>query len=456
MQRNNLRKQCFLLLFCLLGCFRSEAQPVFITQLHKFNGVYTAVRSFVAGPADGALYGTVFTNTSTSGIIFTINRDGSGYVPIHVIANRITQEFQADLPEASVIEAGNGELYGVSAAGGANNAGILFTLHPNGSGYRILHDFSSSESLPASLIQGGDGALYGMGTTIFKINLDGSGYATLHAFSDELTSLHGLGQMVQGSDGGLYGAAYGTFMGNTGTNGESGMVFRINTNGTGFTVLHIFGTAGDGKNPIGGLMEASNGTLYGTTAAGGTSDHGTIFKINPDGGGYSILHNLAGPPTDGDGPAGTLAEGLGGALFGTTFAGGSKDNGTIFKIGADGGGYTTVFNFTNGTPSGAGPFTGLIRGRSQNDIGVFYGSTAVDAGIFAMLINPPLQITPVTGPPPTNQTVIFWPEWAINYKLQSTTNVASSNWVNVTSGVPVTGVQVTSTNPAVFYRLVSP
>lgn len=445
---------------CLFWSATSHAQPVIVTPVIPTSPISKSIflRALVSGRMDDAFYGTIFPENTSTGMVFTVNKDGSGYNVLHIFTagERLSDNFSIGSPEAIVFPAGDGALYGTTPIGGSNGSGTIFTLHVNGSGYRILHDFSVTDSGPGTLIQGNDGALYGAGATIFRMNTDGGGYTVLHSFVNEDGSAP-LGRLLQGNDGALYGTTY-----SKGTTNDVGTVFKINTNGTGFKVLHTFSDPGDGLNPVSGVIQGSDGALYGTTTIGGTANKGIVFKINTDGGGYAILHSFAGPPADGSGSLGELVQGLGGVLYGTTFAGGNKDNGTIFKIGLDGNGYNSLYSFTNSSPTAGKAVVGLIPGQTQADIGVLYGATSQGAGnnnpgtLFAMLVNPPAFITPVTGPTATNQTTVFWPEWAVNYRLQSTTNLSSTNWSDVTNGVRVTGVQVTSTNPAVFYRLASP
>jgi hypothetical protein len=88
-------------------------------------------------------------------------------------------------------------------------------------------------------------------------------------------------------------------------------------------------------------------------------------------------------------------------------------------------------------------------------VGSVNGASTGRAGIFALLVDPPLSITPTVNQTGSNQATLFWPAWAAKFTLQSTTNPASG-WATVTNALPVYGAQVTTTNPAMFYRLVSP
>jgi uncharacterized repeat protein (TIGR03803 family) len=112
--------------------------------------------------------------------------------------------------------------------------------------------------------------------------------------------------------------------------GNDGTIFKINTDGSGYSVLHSFlGGVSDGGNPFGSLT-LSGTTLYGMTNDGGASNVGTIFKFNTDGTGFSVLHNFAGNSSDGSFPSASLTL-SGSTLYGMTLSGGSSNLGTTFS-----------------------------------------------------------------------------------------------------------------------------
>ena len=113
--------------------------------------------------------------------------------------------------------------------------------------------------------------------------------------------------------------------------GAAGTVFKINTDGTGYGLLHTFtGTStGDGANPTADLLLVGS-TLYGATPVGGAANLGTLFEVNTDGTGYSVLHSFAGGPGDGANPGGLILAGS--SLFGMTGAGGTSNLGTILSF----------------------------------------------------------------------------------------------------------------------------
>ncbi len=216
---------------------------------------------------------------------------------------------------------------------------------------------------------GGSG---GVGT-VFAVNADGTGFTNLHSFTGGDGANPWAGLLLSGST--LYGT---TLRG--GSAGE-GTVFAINTDGTGFTNLYQFTGGSDGSYPNGGLILAGN-TLYGTASHKGGSGSGTVFAINTDGTGFRILHNFTATVSnayqyydpylyydyyygyeggyydvyvnineDGAVPVTGLIL-AGNTLYGTATLGGSGGNGTVFSVNTDGTGFTTVHSFelTQPTP----------------------------------------------------------------------------------------------------------
>ena len=168
--------------------------------------------------------------------------------------------------------------------------------------------------------------------------------------------------LMQGRDGYFYGTTV-----DGGTNGGHGTVFRISSTGA-LTSLHSFSGINDGANPLGGLVQGGDGFFYGTTEFGGLNNVGTVFKISinetP-----TTSYAFSESAKDGANPVGRLVQGSDGTLYGTT-ARSQDGNGTVFKISADG--TLVTLHFFTGTDDGAHPVTGLVQG----DDGKFYGTTA--------------------------------------------------------------------------------
>jgi uncharacterized repeat protein (TIGR03803 family) len=170
--------------------------------------------------------------------------------------------------------------------------------------------------------------------------------------------------LVLASDHNFYGTTY-----SGGTN-SSGTVFRL-TPGGGYLNLYSFGSLPlDGAHPSAGLVQGSDGYLYGTTVGGGPGQSGTIFRISLSGS-YSNLYSFQGAPNDGDSPAVGLTRGNDGNFYGVTQGGGTDNSGTVFRF-TPGGTETMIYSFAGSPNDGFEPLSVLVLGRDGN----FYGTTA--------------------------------------------------------------------------------
>ena len=345
--------------------------------LHAFDawdasGVYLPAAPLVQG-SDGFLYGsTERGGTNRLGVVFRITTDGGDYALLH----HFSADTRRGLTSPSVsglLQLRDGLLYGTTQNGGISGDGAIFKLNTNGADFSLVYSFSpwggDGQHPCAGLLQGKDGALYGVTQdggngnrgSVFRLNLDGSDYAFLHHF--QTSGAGGLKPgtaLVQGDDGTLYGTAWR----GGGTN-DAGAIFKLAPDGTAFTSLHTFSGA-DGRNPF-GLLWASGGALYGTTCLGGQNDKGVVFKLNADGSGWTTLHHFGGSAGDGMNPAG-LAKGNDGQLYGTTSYGGDKGCGTVFRLSPDGSGYLPLLSFD---VDGRNPSAAPIQGSD----GALYGTT---------------------------------------------------------------------------------
>ncbi|HEV3092058.1 MAG TPA: choice-of-anchor tandem repeat GloVer-containing protein [Candidatus Cybelea sp.] len=221
-----------------------------------------------------------------------------------------------ETPEATLLEV-EGKLYGTTILGGTNGDGTVFSVTPSGT-ETVLHSFGGS----------GDGAYPESG--FLRVN----------------------------------GTLYGTTM-EGGTSGY-GTVFSITPSGK-ERVLHSFGRSKDGSYPVAGLINV-NGTLYGTTANGGANDDGIVFSITPSGT-ENVLYSFKGGSADGEDPHAGLVN-VSGTLYGTTYEGGARNEGTVFAI-TPSGKEKKLHSFL-GNSDGAFPVTGLVYVK-----GMLYGTTTV-------------------------------------------------------------------------------
>jgi uncharacterized repeat protein (TIGR03803 family) len=314
------------------------------------------------GGASHYHYGTVFsiTNSGTETLLHSFGGGDGGY------------------PEADLLNV-KGTLYGTTYIGGgaSSSIGTVFSITPSGT-ETVLHSFAvdSGDGLePAAGLLNVEGTLYGT-TEQGGANCSGSfGCGTVFAItlSGTETVLHSFGGTGDGGfpKAGLLnvnGTLYGTTAGG-GANGH-GTVFSITTSGT-ETVLYSFkGGTGDGGYPEAGLLNV-NGTLYGTTAIGGTNNGGTVFSITTSGT-EAVLYSFKGGTGDGESPAVGLLN-VEGTLYGTTAGGGANGHGTVFSI-TPSGAETVLYSFKGGK-DGKEPSAGLL-----NIKGTLYGTTELGGG----------------------------------------------------------------------------
>ena len=331
---------------------------------------------------------------------------------------------------AALVQAANGNLYGTTYVGGANNVGTVFKITPSGT-LTTLYNFCSQSQCTdgaypaAELVQATNGNLYGTTSaggaaatigycggggcgTVFKITPSGT-LTTLYSFCTQIPCTDGsapFAGLVQATNGILYGTTYNG--GNTGGspncspfNGAGcGTVFKITPSGT-FSTVYRFcphgGQCTDGSNPTATLVQATNGDLYGTTYLGGfnATGVGTVFRITL-GGTLTTLYSFCAQAVcmDGYWPTAQLVQASNGFLYGTTTGAGANGSGTLFKI-TPSGTLTTLSSFcsgcTGGNQTGENPYSALIQATD----GRLYGTTFASANGYGTIfkINPSGTLT---------------------------------------------------------------
>jgi uncharacterized repeat protein (TIGR03803 family) len=287
---------------------------------------------------------------------------------------------------------------------------------------------------------------------IIKGHAAPASYALLHSFAlngDGRTPQAGL---MQGSDGFLYGTT------RYGGNHQNGAVFKLSPDGTGYSIIHSF-TGDDGNCPFTTLLQGSDGTLYGSTAYGGSSagvpdsGSGTVFKLGPDGTAYSVIHDFNGGGAEGR-AASALVLGREGMLYITTET--SPDSGgSVFRLNPDGTDWLVLHEFSPANGDGGVP-AGLMQGCD----GALYGTTALggdhDLGtVFRMTIPPLLGSPECLGD--HNFRGSLWGITNVSYRIEASTDL--QNWVTLTNLSNPAGIvgfcDLTGTNfSRRFYRAV--
>jgi len=385
-------RPCIIVLFCFAAAIASPAQGIFFTTLANFD--YTN-GSFPSGTlvqaSDGNFYGTANDSGANGvGTVFKVTAAGT-LTTLHSFDGG-----DGAYPVSGVVQGSDGNFYGTTVVGGADGGGVIFKITPRGT-LTTFYNFCSQpnctdgDETRAGLVQASDGNFYGttfLGGadnscpvwngdgcgTAFKITPAGT-LTTLYSFCDQPNCADGANPyagLVQGSDGNFYGTAqYGGNLGCDSSGFGCGTVFKITASGT-LTTLHTF-DGPEGAWPYAALVRGSDGDLYGTASGGGTNNAGTIFKISTVGT-LTTLYNFCSQPNCADGsiPENELVQASDGNFYGTVGGGGANSWGVVFKI-TPGGSMTTLYNFCSQPycADGGGPRAGLVQATDGN----FYGTT---------------------------------------------------------------------------------
>jgi uncharacterized repeat protein (TIGR03803 family) len=276
----------------------------------------------------------------------------------------------------SLVRDNAGDLYGTTSFGGTDGDGTLFRLSPAGKETVLSFAGGAKGGFPyAGLTPDSAGNFYGTtyyrGTgcppygcgTVFKVSKTGK-QSVLYSFTGGADGGYLWDGVVLDNTGNLYGTTL-----NGGTS-NYGTVFKVDPSGK-KTVLHSFTEGQDGGDPYAGLIRDSAGNLYGTTSAGGTSGGGTVFKVDSSGN-ETVLYNFCSRSLceDGQAPFASLAMDSAGNLYGTTYYGGfDLYYGVVFKLDPTGK-ETVLYNFT-GSGDGGLTYAGVVLDSAGN----IYGTT---------------------------------------------------------------------------------
>jgi uncharacterized repeat protein (TIGR03803 family) len=305
--------------------------------------------------------------------------------------------FNAKSAGASVMQATDGNLY-MGGGSGAYGRGAILRVTPSG-GFNVLYSFCSQRgcpdgSYPSTPILGSDGNFYGTtetggnrfeGGTVYKMTLGGK-ITTLYSFctTNECPDGAAPGGIIQASDGNLYGTTSGAAL------QDSGTLFRVSTTGE-FKVLHYFCSA---VNCVDGYeqstpIQGKDGNLYGTARLGGAHNGGVLYRLTLAGE-YTVIYNFCSLSdcVDGGGPN-TIVQDAKGNFFGTTYSGGSKRYGTVFEFTSKNQ-YIVLdsFDFVLGSPAG-----GLALAGDGHLYGTTMGSSNYGTGGTVFQVTPKGEVT---------------------------------------------------------------
>jgi uncharacterized repeat protein (TIGR03803 family) len=338
-----------------------------------------------------------------AGTVYKVDAAGGGSTLYTFPADGDRQNyyFPYGADPSSLVRDSQGNLYGATAYGGGTgadtgaNVGTIFEVGPSGN-ITTLYTFTSISGGGSSLVRDAQGNLYGTSFrggandfgSVFKLDTAGN-YTVLYSFKGGTDGAYPKSGLVLDAQGNLYGTT--SQGGNLSANCPAasawscGTVFKVDAAGN-ETVLYAFkGTGGDAANPTTGLVLDAQGNLYGATAAGGANGNGAVFKVTPGTqtapppppSPYveSMLYSFKGSP-DGASPNFGLALDAQGTIFGATAGGGATGNGTVFEVGSDGH-ETVIYSFClhplvgDFCPDdGISPAAGVVRDGQGNLYGV--------------------------------------------------------------------------------------
>jgi len=426
----------------VLPAFGAQAGAVF-TSLYSFSGTNDGAnpRAGLVQGSDGNLYGTtVGGGTNNLGTVFKISTSGA-----LTSLYSFTGTNDGANPYASLVQGSDGNFYGTTETGGTNNLGAVFKITTNGV-LTSLYSFEGTNdgtNPHAGLVQGSDGNLYGTtgsgGTNnlgaVFKITTNGV-LTSLYSFEGTNDGANPYAPLVQGSDGNFYGTT------EAGGTNDLGTVFKITTNGA-LTSVYSFTGVADGAYPLAGLVQGSDGNLYGTTAGHGPFFYPcAVFQISTNGA-LNPLYSFNAPWVES--PSG-LVQGSDGNFYGATFGGGRYSNGSVFNISTNGA-LTNLYSFSGGKDGGL-PQAALVQGSDGN----FYGTTGSGGTnnvgtVFRLTVEPVFQAVVLTN----GARILTWSvEAGGTYQLQYRRDWTSVNWINLGSPVIATGATHSFTDPSLI------
>ncbi len=355
------------------------------------------------------------------GAIFRLGVGGGTVTDLHAFPDPLVSH-DGVMPSGSLsLSADGATLYGMTAQGGVNNRGVLFSYNLGTSAYAVLHSFGDPDvtndgqapyynSLTFS--SGGDilfgmtssGGAHGLGA-IFSYNLGTSAYAILYSFGD-VSNDGGMpcGDLTRSKNGAiLYGmTSYG------GTH-NGGVLFSYTLSPAAYAILHSFGdVTDDGQAPYGSLTLSGDGTtLYGMTSQGGANNAGSIFSYNITSTAYSVLQAFKYGTETGMMPYGSLTL-SGTTLYGMTYQGGANWNGTVFQLDTGSSGLTLLHSFGSETDDGAMPYGSLtLSGTTllgMTNQGGAYGAGAIFSVTGALAID----LLSFTAIPSSFEVTLSW------------------------------------------------
>tara|TARA_R110002096_G_scaffold407290_1_gene605728 strand:- start:14066 stop:16987 length:2922 start_codon:yes stop_codon:yes gene_type:complete len=355
--------------------FEYDPQTGVFDKKHDFESQTSGLRP--AGNiliSNGFLYGTsLLGGANSDGVLYEYDLSNFSFKNLISFNASVT----GASPNATLIRASNGNLYGLTEAGGINNDGVLYEFNPN-SGLLIKRiDFEANitgSSPQSGLVEANNGKLYG--TCMRGALSDDGSLFEYDITTNQLVKKVDLGaafqfiirfkyipELIQAKNGKLYGTTDRAGLRNLGT------IFSYDINNEKIDVEVDFSTAPNGGTPNGSLVQASSGMLYGLTSIGGINNDGVIFEINPVTHSFQKKYDFI-DSINGRAPQGDLIQASDGNLYGLTLLGGANNLGTLFEYNLSNDTLINHFDF-NGS-MGSLPNGALVESHN----GILYGLTS--------------------------------------------------------------------------------
>lgn len=363
-----------------------------LTKKIDFNNTYNGSRprGGLIQASNGNIYGMTTEGGSVNwGTIFE-------YDPVTNILTRkfnFTGSANGQYPYGSLMQATNGKLYGVTVAGGSGGYGCIFEYDYSTSTYTKKIDFDNTNTGRESystLIEANGSKLYG---TSYKGG--SSGYGVIYEydpvnnictkkidFSGQVNGKYPFGGLCLASNGKLYGNT------NNGGSGDYGVLFEYDPSSNTCTIVNTFSGYGNGANPNGTLVKTSSGKLYGMASQGGISYSGVIFEYDISASTFSKKLDFC-DWTAGKAPNGGIIQANDGKLYGLIYRGGANDGGILFVYDPNSCTFTKKVDFT-GTANGKGPYGDLMQASNGKIYGMTYSGGTSNYGVI-------FEFDPATG-----------------------------------------------------------
>lgn len=329
---------------------------------------------------ESSVDGFLYSNTGIGGLynfgamlkIDPVSEEVTSVFPLNTIELAGGQNL-GELPLGSLIVSTNNKVYGTTSQGGDFGSGVLFEYDPATNIYTKQVDFDGSVlgSQPGTiLVEADNGKIYlvtefggssNMGTLV-EYNPGTNMAVSLMDFDGTLNGGNPKGGLIQASNGLLYGLT------SSGGLNNDGVLFEYNILTGVYTKHHDFSSTVTGSEPFSSLYEASDGMLYGTTNSGGSSGAGVIFEFDPGTNTVSTLVEFDGT-TMGANPQGSVIEGDSGKIYGMTRFGGTMNEGVLFEYDFILDNFTNMVNFS-GPSNGAEPRGSLMKTNAGEFMGV--------------------------------------------------------------------------------------